>query len=107
MTEATQSQKLEFEAGYIYTTDQSGNRTRHSIAAMLRAADIPTGLTYSQVQAVTALANIIAVVIRTLIQRDILDDNFLEEGEYTLESMTEAIEQMGGDYGDPDISVDD
>ena len=97
---------LAFEPGNIILIDTAGNRTRQDIASILRALDIPTGLTYSQVQAVTALANLVAVLIRTLIARDVLDDAFLEGGEYTLESLTEAIEQMGGDYGEPDISVE-
>ena len=96
---------LSFSPGYITQTDDGGNQTRYSIANVLRALDIPTGLTYSQVQAVTALSNLVAVLIRTLISRDVLDESFLEGCEYTLESITEAIEQMGGDYGEPDISV--
>jgi hypothetical protein len=97
---------ISFSPGYITITDESGSGTRYAVANILRALDIPTGLTYTQVQAVTALSNILAVLIRTLVARDILDESFLEDGEYTLESLTEAIEQMGGDYGDPDISVD-
>jgi len=91
------------EPGYIIV-EIDGKKTQHSIARVLRAADIPS-LTYVQVQAITALANLTAVLIRTLISRDILDDSFLEDGEYSLESITEALEEMGGDYGDPDISV--
>jgi len=104
---AINTKALTFEAGYITVTEPNGSRTRYPIADMLRAADIPTGLTYSQVQAVTALANLVAVLIRTLISRNVLDESFLEDGDYTLESLTEAIEQMGGDYGDPDISVEE
>ena len=104
---ANKAQRLVFEAGYIVVTDTSGSSTRYPIAAILRAADIPTGLTYTQVQAITALSNLVAVLIRTLIAREVIDENFLEEGEMDLEAITEAIELMGGDYGDPDIGVDD
>jgi len=104
---AENATSVELSAGFITLTDAHGRKTQHPIAAVLRAADIPTGLTYSQVQAVSALANLVAVLVRTLISREVLDDDFLEYGEYTLESLTEAIEQMGGDYGDPDISVEE
>ena len=54
---------LAFEPGSIITIDTAGNRSSHDIASVLRALDIPTGLTYTQVQAVTALANMLAVLI--------------------------------------------
>lgn len=96
---------IAFESGYIVVTRQADVRTRYPIADVLRALDIPTGLTYSQVGAITTLANLVVVLIRTLINRDVLDDSFLEKGEYSLEGIIEAIEEMGGDYGEPDISV--
>lgn len=92
------------EPGYILTTDGSGNRTSHSIAAILRAADIPAGLTYSQVSAVTALANLVAILIRTLIDRDVLNESFLEDGDLSLDDIVESIENMGGNFGEPDLS---
>ncbi|KKL94579.1 hypothetical protein LCGC14_1863280 [marine sediment metagenome] len=95
---------IAFSSGYITVTREGGNQTRYAIADVLRALDIPTGLTYSQVGAITTLANLVVVLIRTLIERDVLDDAFLE-GDYNLESIVESIEEMGGDYGEPDISV--
>lgn len=97
--------KIEFDAGYIYVTEPSGARTQTAVAGILRALDIPTGLTYSQVQGLTALANGLAVLVRTLIHKEILNEDFLEEGEYNLLHITEFIEELGGDYGDPDLSV--
>ena len=55
---------ISFEAGYITVSYDSGPPVQQDIASVLRALDIPTGLTYSQVQAVTSLANIITVLIR-------------------------------------------
>lgn len=91
--------------GYLTFTDSAGNATRWAIADMLRAADIPTGLTYTQVGAITSLANLVAVLIRTLIARNILDESFMEDGDYDLEAIIQTVEAMGGDYGEPDISV--
>ena len=96
---------LAFESGFIVVTREGGNQTRYAIADVLRALDIPTGLTFRQVGAITTLANLIVVLIRTLIDRDVLDDSFLENGDFDLNSITEAIEEMGGDYQKPDISV--
>jgi len=93
------------EPGYLVLTDDRGRQTRYSIASLLRAADIPTGLTYSQVQAVTTLANLIVVLIRTLIARDVLDEQFLEDGDYDLAAIVQTIEDMGGDFGEPDLTV--
>jgi hypothetical protein len=98
-------ERITFTPGYITLYDGGNNPTAHKVSNLLRALDIPAGLTYTQVQAITTLANLAGVLIRTLIARDILDDSFLEDGEYNLESITEAIGQMGGDYGEPDLSV--
>jgi len=92
------------EPGFLLVSDQMGNRTRWSLADMLRAADIPTGLTSTQVTSLAALGNLVAILIRTLIDRQVLDESFLEDGDINLDDIIEAIENMGGDYGDPDLS---
>ena len=94
---------IEFEAGAIILHRDAGPPTRYPIADVLRVLDIPTGLTYTQVSAVTALANLLVILIRTLIDKGVLNDVFLEEGDIDLETIVYAIEQMGGDYGDPDL----
>ncbi len=96
---------LAFEPGSIITIDDRGNRTSHAVKDILRALDIPTGLTYAQVQAITPLANLIVVLIRTLIARDVLDESFLENDDYDLDAIVKSVEDMGGDFGEPDISV--
>lgn len=93
------------EPGFLTLTDEYGRSTKHSIADLLRAADIPVGLTYSQVGAITTLANLVAVLIRTLIDRKILDESFMEEDDYDLDAIVETIANMGGDYGEPDLTV--
>ena len=95
---------ITFEAGHIVVYRDSGPPTIYDIADMLRAVDIPTGLTYAQVGAVTTLANLIVVLIRTLIDRQVLDDSFLEDGGYNLDAIVESIENMGGAYENPDIT---
>lgn len=97
--------QIEFEAGQLVTTDSYGRKTSHPIASVLRATDIPVGLTYSQVGAVKALANLVAVLIRTLINREVLDESFLEDGGLDLEAIIFTIEEMGGAYHDPDLTV--
>lgn len=88
--------------GYV-VVEIDGQSTQYPLG--IRVEDIPTGLTYAQVGAIKTLANTFAVLIRTLRAKNVLDATFLEEGEYTLLSLTEAIEEMGGDYNMPDISV--
>jgi len=96
---------LEFTPGYITLTDTGGRRSKYAVASILRALDIPTGLTYTQVGAITSLANLIVVLIRTLIDRDVLNESFLENDDYSLDAIIQSIEEMGGAYHEPDISV--
>ena len=96
---------IAFEAGYVTVTDDMGRSRKHDIANMLRVADIPVGLSYSQVSAISSLANLIAVLIRTLIAREVLDESFLENDDLDLDHIIYAIEQMGGAYHEPDILV--
>ncbi len=99
------TENVEFEPGTITLTDSHGRKRAFPIVDMLRAADIPVGLTYSQVGAISTLASLVAVLIRTLIARGILDESFMEEGEYDLATIVEVLENMGADYGEPDITT--
>ena len=93
------------EPGFITYVETNGRSTRYAVADALRAEDIPVGLTFAQVGAITTLANLIVVLIRTLIDRDVLDEQFLEDGEYDLVAIVQTIEDMGGDYINPDLAV--
>ena len=95
--------RLSTAPGYL-VREENGRKSQLSLSKMLRAADIPA-LTYEQVGAIKTLANLVVVLIRTLIAKDMLNQEFLEEGEYDLEAMIQSIEDMGGDYSMPDISV--
>ncbi len=95
-----------FTPGYM-VVNIGGKLTQYPISSVLRAADIPTGLTHTQVSAITTLANLVAVLIRTLIINNVLDESFLEEGEYDLGDIVQAVADMGGDYGEPDILVNE
>ena len=99
--------KTEFEPGYIITTDDGGRRTRHEIAPVLRAEDIPTGLTYTQVASISALANLVVILIRTLIDREILNESFLEDDDIDLDHIIAAVEAMGGSYHEPGLEAAD
>ena len=97
--------KTEFEPGYIITTDDGGRRTKHEIAPVLRTEDIPTGLTYTQVASISALANLVVIMVRTLIERGVLDESFTDSLglDLDLEHIIAAIEAMGGTYHEPDL----
>lgn len=66
--------KTEVAGGYIYTTDQSGNRTRHTIAPL--AANVPD-LTISSLSLLTMLAQVVIVVVQTLIEQEIIDEELV------------------------------
>uniref|UniRef100_A0A6M3JYX3 Uncharacterized protein n=1 Tax=viral metagenome TaxID=1070528 RepID=A0A6M3JYX3_9ZZZZ len=101
---AQNTKALTFEAGYIVVTEPNGSQTRYPIADILRAADIPTGLTYSQVQAITGLADILSVLIKELIEREVIEEAFLDG--YELEDIVEQLDNAGGSYDKPDIGID-
>ncbi len=96
---------ISFEPGNIILTDSAGNKTSQDVKSILRALDIPTGLTYEQVGAITTLANLVAVLIRTLIDRQVLNESFLEDDDYDLDAIIQSIEDMGGAYHEPDLTV--
>ena len=95
---------LTFEAGYIVVHRDSGAPAQYPIADVLRAADIPT-LTYEQVAAITTLANLVVILIRTLIDRQVLDETFADSLglDMDLDHIIAAVEAMGGTYQEPDL----
>ncbi len=95
--------RLFTDEGYL-VIEEDGRRSQLPIADILRAVDIPI-ITYEKLKAVTALANMFAVLYRALIARDILDDGLLEDGGYDLPAIVQTIEAMGGDFGEPDLAV--
>ena len=95
---------IRFTSGYIIVDRDSGGSTKYPISSVLRALDIPTGLTHTQVQQITALANMFVILIRTLIERKVLDEDFLSgDDSISLEGLVEAIEAMGGDFSEPGL----
>ncbi len=94
---------ITFEAGYIVVHRDEGQPVSYPISDILRALDIPSGITYTQVASVSALANLVVILIRTLIDRDVLDESFLENDDMDLDHIITAIESMGGSYEDPGL----
>ncbi len=95
---------LTLEPGFIVIATNSGPPTRFPIAEVLRATDIPA-LTQEQVVAIKALANLTVVLIRTLIERKVLDESFIDSQNmhWDLEHIIQAIELMGGNYSEHDF----
>ena len=97
--------KIETEPGYLILTEDGNRKTMYPISPVLRVADIPTGLTYIQVAALKTLANLVVILIRTLIEREVLDENFADSLglDMDLDHIVAAIEAMGGTYHEPDL----
>ena len=68
---------IEFSSGYITVTFDSGPPVQYPVADMLRAADIPV-LTIDKVTVLTELADLFVTLLRTLIERKVLDEEFSE-----------------------------
>jgi hypothetical protein len=97
--------EITYTPGFLTHIYDGGNSTIYPVADILRALDIPDGLTYEQVGAITTLANLVVVLVRTLMSKGILTESFLENNEYNLDDLIETIEDMGGDYAEPDLTV--
>ena len=98
-------ENITFSSGFITLKRSDGGATEYPVASILRALDIPVGLTYEQVGTITTLANLLAVLIRTLIDKEVISESFMEDNEYNLDDIIETIEDMGGAYHEPDLSV--
>jgi len=95
--------RLSAAAGYLIW-EEDGKRTQIAIEKILRAADIPM-LTYEQVSSIATLSNMFVVLIRTLQAKGIVDEDFLEKGEFDISMLIQSLENMGGSYTDPDLNV--
>lgn len=95
---------LTLEPGYlVFTLD--GKSSRYAIADVLRAADIPTDLTYVQVGAIKTLASLVGALVKTLIEKEYLPEDFMEEDGYDLDSVIDSLEDQGGQaFSTPDLS---
>ena len=93
----------EITTGFI-TLEGVGNiPVKHAIN--VTPTDIIGDITQVQISSLRTIANLLAVLIRTLIARDVLDEQFMEDNEYDLPAIIQSIENLGGDFGEPDISV--
>ena len=73
--------------GYITVDPDTGHAVRY-----------PTGS--------KLLANMVVALIRTLIEREVIDEDFADNCgmDITLDQMIAAIETVGGAYHDPDLT---
>lgn len=91
-------------AGYVILTYDNNVTKSIPISDVLRAADIPA-LTSSNVASLKALANLIVILIRTLISRQIIDEDFADDAglAWELDDLIEAIEDIGGSFHEPTL----
>jgi len=91
--------------GFITISPDSGPPIRYPIADILRALDIPVGLTHTQVDGLRLLSNLVVVLIRTLIEKEILTEEFADSlgMDWDLDHIIYVVEQLGGAYHEPDF----
>lgn len=87
--------KTEFEPGFITVTDDGARKTRHEIAPVIRPVDVPD-LTISSLSLLTELANILIVIVKTLIDKDILDESY--EDDWDLAALVERLESLKAEF---------
>jgi len=98
----------EVQDGYLVIDRGSGPPVRYDMTTTLLesgASAIGTGITSSQVTGVKYLANLIAVILRVLKAKDIIDDDF-SDGElaFSLDDIEYILGELGGSYVDPDFN---
>ncbi len=100
----TKIRSITTKSGFLVIDNGDGPPREIPIADVLRAADIPS-LGYGRVPTITTLSNIIVILIRTLIQRKVLDESFVDGFgmDWDLDHLIYAFEQMGGTYHEPDL----
>ena len=96
---ATFVKDIQFETGNLIVSMDSGAPKRVPVTSFLPA------LTYSEVAAIKTLANLVVVLVRTLIDKGILNESFMEDDDFDLDALIYSIERIGGSYHEPDLSV--
>ena len=96
---------LTYRKGFITIDRGSGPPADIAIADILRAADIPVGLTHAQVDGIRLIANLMAIFLRALIAKDILGEDLTDDlgMDWDLEHIIYALESLGGTYHEPDL----
>lgn len=100
----TETRSITVEPGFIVVDSGSGPPTKYPVKDILRKADIPVGLTHEQVAGVGLLANLVVILIRTLMSKGILDETFtdgIDDMNWDLDHLIYAIEKLGGVYHEP------
>ncbi len=97
--------EVTIEPGFLIIDTGSGPPRQVPITDVLRATDMPTNIDYTKVPTITTLANLIVILIRTLVKRDVLDESFADDigMDWTLDHLIHVFEQMGGSYHNPDL----
>ena len=93
------------EPGFITIDTGSGPPRRIAVANLLRAGDIPVGLTHTQVDGIRLLANMVVILIRVLQRAKILNEDFSDDAGMTwdLDHIIYALGELGGSYAEPDL----
>ena len=83
---------IAFSSGYITVTYDEGAPRRHPIANVLRALDVPD-LTIDSLSLLTTLAQVVMVLVKTLVERDILDEELVSgfDMTYMLETLIDEL----------------
>jgi len=90
---------ISFEPGFIVvTSDQEGAPRKYSAKRFLQAADIPD-LTINSLTLLITLANLVEVVVKTLIQEGVINDGLVlgYDIAYLLETLKDELTTDIGD----------
>jgi len=91
--------QVRFIAGQLEVTDELDHKKVYDIANYLRAADIPDDLLIGSLTLLTTLGNVVEVIVKTLIEQGILDENLVSgyDIQYVLDTLKDDIATDIGD----------
>lgn len=91
------------EPGYITIRRASGPPVRYPIADLLRGVDMPGDMTPDEstdmMPVLTSLANLLLIIVRTLMDRDILDEDYVDgwDIQYLIQVL---VTELGAEWGE-------
>ena len=77
------------EPGFVTIDSGSGIPRRHAVAPSIRSADVPD-VPITSLTLLTTLTEVLVVIVKTLIERGILDESFHDD--YDLQYIAETLQ---------------
>lgn len=84
--------KMEYEAGYLITTDDGGRKSKTALSEVVTASDVPD-LNITSMTLLTTLAQVVMVLVKDLVEKNIVQEELVSgyDLEYVLETLVDTL----------------